>query len=78
MLLESPVAVCVPERHLLSISCRADQDAAGDKVTFTAGKKPSRLEVLMSKEEAEEEQRSVHAHHHRYANPLTLMLTAAC
>lgn len=44
---------------MLSISCLPDEAAAEDKVTFTPGKKPSKLETLMTKEEVEEEQRSV-------------------
>lgn len=53
-----PSVTCV-SHALLSISCLPDEAAAEDKVTFTPGKKPSKLETLMTKEEVEEEQRSV-------------------
>lgn len=45
--------------NVLSVSCLSDEAAAEDKVTFTLGKKQSKLEALMTKEEMEEEQRSV-------------------
>lgn len=58
----SSSGLCDLGRLSLSISCQPDEAAAEDKVTFTPGKKPSRLEALMTKEEVEEEQRSVHSH----------------